>query len=118
MSDSGMKVVWVDEVEKPEAGGMKSAVSGQKSAVDRLVLEAESLPLNCIHVKSEVENQSPEAGGGKSKVEGQLSERGSVQQEVGSQQPAVPIQASAGSSSYWQNSTALCLVRFVVSKSS
>lgn len=125
MSDSGMKVLWVDEVEKPEVGGMKSEVSNETSEIDGLVLKAESLPLEGVHMKSEVGSQLPEAGEGKPKVEGQPSEGTSVQLEVGSKQPetnnsrpAAPIQVSTGNSGYWQNSTAMGLMRFVVSKSS
>jgi hypothetical protein len=125
MSDSGMKVLWVDEV---EVGGKPSEVGSQTSAVDRLVLAAESLmieDIEDINVKAEIQGQLPEAGGRKPKVEGQPFEAGSVKKEVASQppwegnlKPAGPIQASTGNSGYWQNSTAMGLVRFVVSKSS
>lgn len=90
MSDSGMKVVWVDEVVMPEVGGKKPAVENQQPEVDRV----------------------------EPKVVTQLTVGESVKQEIGSKQPAAPIQASTDNSSYWQNSTAMGLVRFVVSKSS
>jgi hypothetical protein len=96
MSDSGMKVVWVDEVVMPEVE----------------------------NIKPEVASQLSEAEGRKPEVECQLSEGGSVklqvvnpQPEADSPKPEAPIQASTGNTGYWQNSTAMGIVHFVPSKS-
>ncbi len=103
MSDSGMKVVWVSEV-KPEVGSMKSEVGGMMVEVENQVLEVD-------RVKPEDVGPLAEGGSPQLAVD-------NPQPEAGSLKPATPVQASTGSGSYWQHSTAMGFVHYTVSKSS
>ncbi|MBO9658973.1 MAG: hypothetical protein J7527_09115 [Chitinophagaceae bacterium] len=90
MSDSGMKVLWVDEVVMPEVVPQRPEI---------------------VSKKPEAENQLSVDGSVKLNV-------GDPQTEAGCLRPGTPIQASMGNTGYWQHSTAMGFVRFVPTKSS